>query len=119
MEGNKVSNKKKLKKSLKIAKGLFGSFLLFTICWLPYGVIVMVDFEDRLARTAHMFPIAIAHFNSTLNPIFYAVSNTKFKKGYRRVANLVLFKIGLSETNPTSFITEQSTYKAKSKFSAN
>ncbi len=85
------------KRSLKLAKGLFASFLLFTICWfeffcsinffinnplkfsytnrLPYGLVVMIDFEDKFPPAVHAYTMAIAHFNSSLNPVLYAVAN--------------------------------------------
>jgi hypothetical protein len=63
-----------LKKSLKLAKGLFASFLLFTLCWLPYGLVVMTDFGDNFPPAVHAYSMAIAHFNSSLNPVLYAVA---------------------------------------------
>jgi hypothetical protein len=63
-----------LKKSLKIAKGLFASFMLFTLCWLPYGLVVMSDFGDHFPPAVHAYTMAIAHFNSSLNPVLYAVA---------------------------------------------
>jgi hypothetical protein len=61
-----------LRKSLKLAKGLFASFMLFTLCWLPYGIVVMIDFEDKFPASVITYTMDIAHFNSTLNPILYA-----------------------------------------------
>ena len=59
------------RKSLRIAKGLFASFILFVICWSPYGLVVMIDFVDQFHRSIHMFAILLGHFNSSFNPIFY------------------------------------------------
>jgi hypothetical protein len=67
-------NQKDLKKSLKLAKGLFTSFMLFTICWLPYGLVVMIDFGDHFPASVHAYTMAIAHYNSSMNPILYAVA---------------------------------------------
>ena len=42
----------------------------------------MIDFKDELPRSAHMYPILLAHINSSLNPILYAFTNSNFKRGY-------------------------------------
>ena len=73
--------------SLRLAQGLFVSFMLFTVCWLPYGIIVMTDYSDRLPRTAVMFTMTFAHLNSSLNPILYGIYNPAFRAGY-----MVLFR---------------------------
>jgi hypothetical protein len=57
---------------VKLAKGLFASFILFTICWLPYGLVVIADFDDNLPGSVITYTMTIAHFNSTLNPVLYA-----------------------------------------------
>ena len=75
--------------SLRLAKGLFAAFMLFTVCWLPYGLIVMVDFEDKLPRSAIMFTMAIAHLNSSLNPVLYGIFNSAFKRGYYNLFRMI------------------------------
>ncbi|CAF0837503.1 unnamed protein product [Brachionus calyciflorus] len=80
------------KKSLKIAKGLFASFMLFTACWVPYGLVVMTDYHDHYPRTVHMYTMVVAHFNSALNPILYAAFNPAFQRGYRNFFRVLLLK---------------------------
>ena len=82
-----------LGQSVRIAKGLFASFMMFALCWVPYGFIVMTDFEDKLPRSAIMFTMTIAHLNSALNPILYWIFNTNFRRGY---INLFRKIIGLT-----------------------
>lgn len=72
-----------LSNSLRIAKGLFASFMLFFVCWMPYALIVLTDYSDKLPRQAVMFTMSIAHLNSSLNLILYAIFNPAFKRGYR------------------------------------
>lgn len=73
-------------KELLLAKSLFVSFLFFATFWLPYSLIVLVDFGSMLPQNALMFSMAIAHFNSSLNAIIYALYNPDFRRGY---ANLI------------------------------
>jgi hypothetical protein len=72
--GGGRSNGSDMRKSLKLAKGLFASFMLFTLCWLPYGIVVMIDYEDNFPATVITYTMGIAHFNSTLNPVLYALA---------------------------------------------
>ena len=53
-------------------------------------MIVMMDYADRLPRTAHMFSMEIAHLNSSLNPLLYAIFNPAFQRGYMLVFRLLL-----------------------------
>lgn len=53
-------------------------------------MIVMTDYADRLPRTAHMFSMEIAHLNSSLNPLLYAIFNPAFQRGYMLVFRLLL-----------------------------
>ena len=78
----RAANNSSVRKSLHIAKGLFASFMLFALCWVPYGFIVLIDYEDRLPRSTVMFTMTIAHLNSTLNPLLYAIFNPSFRNGY-------------------------------------
>jgi hypothetical protein len=73
--------KRDMNSSLRLVKSLFASFMLFTVCWLPYGLIVMLDFADKLPPSAVGFSMTIAHLNSSLNPILYAKFNLEFRKG--------------------------------------
>ena len=68
-------------KSIRLAKSLFASFMLFAICWMPYGLVVMIDFQDKLPRSFIMFTMTLGHLNSSFNPIFYVVYNSAFRRG--------------------------------------
>ena len=45
-------------------------------------MIVMLDYGDRLPRSVYMFTMAVAHLNSSMNPLLYALTNPLFQKGY-------------------------------------
>lgn len=91
-EHNSKKKSNDFRKSLRIAKGLFASFMLFAACWMPYGLVVMTDYQDRYHRTVHMYTMSIAHLNSALNPILYAVFNPAFQKGYKNFFRILIFK---------------------------
>jgi hypothetical protein len=89
--------------SLRLAKGLFAAFLLFTVCWLPYGLIVKVDFEDKLPRSAVMFTMAIAHLNSSLNPVLYGIFNSAFKRGYYNLFRMIFCLPSIDQIHSSQF----------------
>lgn len=91
------------RKSLRIAKGLFASFMLFTLCWLPYGAVVMFDFADKLPRTAHMYTMLVAHLNSALNPMLYAMFNPAYQRGYKNLLHILFLR---GSSNSKHFISK-------------
>ncbi len=91
-----------LKHAVKISKGLFGSYILFTICWLPYALVIMIDFDDKFSINLYVWTMFLAICNSTMNPIFYALTNPKFQLGYKNVFNLILFRTVQSTNEQTS-----------------
>lgn len=94
---NKANSLSSDVQSIRLAQCLFTSFMLFTVCWLPYGIIVMVDYDDKLPRSAVMFTMTFAHLNSSLNPILYAIFNSSFRRGYvnlfNRICCIRIFKL--------------------------
>jgi hypothetical protein len=94
---NILTRKKKVptKKShnpIKIAKGLFASFLLFVLCWLPYGLLILIDSNDELPAAAYMYSMTLAHLSPALTPILYALTNSQIKNGYINFFNLMFFR---------------------------
>ena len=83
---------KKSYNPIKIAKGLFASFLLFVLCWLPYGLLILIDSNNELPAAAYMYSMTLAHLSPTLNPILYALTNSQIKNGYLNFFNLIFFR---------------------------
>ena len=81
--------KKKLDTSIKISKGLFASFILVVITVLPYGILIMIDFEDKLPRSFHLYTMLFARINSSLNPILYGITNPLFRYGYKNFLRVI------------------------------
>ena len=98
-------SKSNIHQSLRLAQGLFASFMLFTICWLPYGLVIMIDYEDKLPRSAIMFTMAIAHLNSSLNPVLYGIFNSAFRRGYTILFRKI-FCLSIVPQNHSSQLTK-------------
>jgi len=73
---------------MRIIKGLFASCVLFIVCYLPYGFVVISD-DGSYPKEAHMFPMALLHLNSTLNPFLYFFTNTPIREGYKNFFNFL------------------------------
>ena len=70
------------KNDIKLAKTLFIIFIVFCICWTPYGLLCLIDRYDVIRLEAYAVSILLAHISSTLNSILYAVTNKAFRDGY-------------------------------------
>ncbi|XP_070572064.1 melatonin receptor type 1B-B-like [Ptychodera flava] len=79
------------RKDIQLLKTFFAIFIVFFICWGPYAVIVLVDFEDVLPQWLHIIIITMAHGNSSLNSVLYGVMNKQFREGYYKVLSLIGF----------------------------
>jgi hypothetical protein len=67
---------------MRLARTLFIIFIVFTICWTPYAIIVVADVRDDFSQELHIFSILIAHTNSSLNSILYGLSDRNFRDSY-------------------------------------
>ena len=86
-----VTNKK-VKLSLSFSKGIFASYFFFMIAFLPYGIILILDFDNGLPRYIHMLGYILVKFNSVLNSILYGTTCELFWKGYKNFLNLIFNK---------------------------
>jgi hypothetical protein len=86
-----VTNKK-VKLSLSFSKGMFASYFCFMIAFLPYGIILILDFDNSLPRYIHMLGYILIKFNSVLNSILYGTTCGLFWKGYKNFLNLIFNK---------------------------
>jgi len=74
---------KKAKIDYKFSVGLFASLFLFTCTLIPYSIMLIVDYEDKLHKVFHMYGLVLMRINSCLNPVLYFLTNPMFRKGYK------------------------------------
>jgi hypothetical protein len=86
-----VTNKK-VKLSLSFSKGMFASYFFFMIAFVPYGTVLILDFDNGLPRYIHMLGYILVKFNSILNSILYGTTCELFWKGYKNFLNLIFDK---------------------------
>ena len=85
-KSNNISKSSSLNRSIRLAKTLFASFMLYNICWMPFGLSVMFDFDNKVPRIILLYSTALGLLNSSLNPIIYSIFNSSF-----RTASMNLF----------------------------
>ncbi|XP_077863871.1 LOW QUALITY PROTEIN: melanopsin-B-like [Saccoglossus kowalevskii] len=71
------------KQQKRLLKMIFAIFAVFILCWVPYGIVVLIDFQDRLSQTVHIIVWVIAHASAALDPVIYAVTNKRFQQSMR------------------------------------
>ena len=82
--GTESSYQKRQRDEIQLAKTLFIVFLIFTLCWSPYVIVVMVDQNDQWSKVVYVIVIQLAHSNSSLNSIVYAACNRCFRRAYKQ-----------------------------------
>ena len=81
--GNKIINILPVKKEdMQLAVTLFLTFVAFLIMWMPYTIVMAVDFENRWPKQVYVITVVMGHSNSFLNSVIYGVSNPTFRHGY-------------------------------------
>ena len=71
-----------LNRSIHLAKTFFASFMVYSICWMPFGIVLLLDFDSKLPKSVVVYSIALAILNSSLNPIIYAICNSNFRNSF-------------------------------------
>ena len=85
LSGNRETAKfKREHRAAKVLCVIMGAFLL---CWCPFFLWYLTQsvFEYRVPQVAVAILFWIGYFNSTLNPVIYAVTNKDFREAFREV----------------------------------
>nr|XP_057937710.1 trace amine-associated receptor 13c-like [Doryrhamphus excisus] len=86
---------RRVKKSeMKAARTLGLVVAVFLICFCPYYSPTMAGEDTALDAASATFEIWLAHFNSCLNPVIYALFYPWFRKSVRLIATLQILKAG-------------------------
>ncbi|CAC5401053.1 unnamed protein product [Mytilus coruscus] len=79
-------------KSLRLAKTIFIVYAVFSICWIPFAILLVADVNDTFSHEVHLCITVFAHFHPSINFFIYYFSNEKFKTEVHKI-----FKIGDKE----------------------
>lgn len=79
----------KVMRVVRQTRMMFLIFLVFSLCWMPYIVVLLRDRHDELAIEAHLLTSMVAHLHASFNFIIYGFGNVSFRKGYRDIMNII------------------------------
>ena len=85
------SERKRANKNIRALKLMFAIVLTFYICWFPYQVVSFLRIfpipSDNLYvdPTGMLIAYSLAMFNSSVNPVLYALVSQKFRVAYRDI----------------------------------
>ncbi|KAJ8322100.1 hypothetical protein KUTeg_000571 [Tegillarca granosa] len=68
-----------------LAKSLFIIYAVFTTCWIPYSLLIVLDSEDSFSHEVHIYITVFAHLHPSINWIVYYLTNRNFSKAFRRI----------------------------------
>ncbi|KAI6223045.1 hypothetical protein M3Y99_01468600 [Aphelenchoides fujianensis] len=83
-----------LRTELRVARTIGVVVGVFTICWFPFTIIYLLQFEKPLTRARSAFALApwmftvafwLGYANSALNPLLYAAFSRDFRSAFRKV----------------------------------
>lgn len=76
------------RKAIKLARTLFFIYLIFSSCWIPYALIIVVDRNDTFPYEPHLILTAFGHLHPSINWLIYYFTNTKFRKAFDELVKL-------------------------------
>ncbi|CAH1776621.1 unnamed protein product [Owenia fusiformis] len=98
---NKNGKQTNMAKEIKLAKVLFGLFVVFLLMNLPYGLALIIDVGDIFPTVIWTLVVQLMHANgSGVNCFVYGFSNKAFSDGYRNFCWKILGICGQKRTAP-------------------
>ena len=85
------NERKRANKNIRALKLMFAIVLTFYICWFPYQVVSFLRIfpipsdNPYVDPTGMLIAYSLAMFNSSVNPILYALISRKFRAAYRDI----------------------------------
>lgn len=77
-----------LRKSFNLAKTLFVIYAVFSICWIPYALLLVLDKEDTYSHVVHLYITMFAHLHPSINWLVYYTTNKKFSRAFNTILPL-------------------------------
>ncbi|XP_046568437.1 melatonin receptor type 1B-B-like [Haliotis rubra] len=77
-----------LKPSFKLAKTLFIIYLVFSVCWIPYALLIVLDSRDTFQHELHVCIVVFAHLHPSINWLVYYATNRKFHNAFIEILGL-------------------------------
>ena len=88
-----------------LAKTLFIIYAVFSTCWIPYALIIVLDRYNTFPYESHVYVTVWAHLHPSFNWIVYYFTNTKFQAAFDRIAHLDILFGRCKRTSSEEFST--------------
>ncbi|XP_046363508.2 melatonin receptor type 1B-B-like [Haliotis rufescens] len=72
----------------KLAKTLFIIYIVFSVCWIPYALLIVLDSRDTFQHELHVFIVVFAHLHPSINWLVYYATNRKFHSAFIEILGL-------------------------------
>lgn len=90
---SKMRLTKRASYSRELAKTFFIIYAVFTTCWIPYALIIVLDRHDNFPLESHVIVTVWAHLHPSFNWIVYYFTNTKFHAAFNENIHLdIIFR---------------------------
>ncbi|XP_040845284.1 G-protein coupled receptor 84 [Ochotona curzoniae] len=66
----------------KVTRMCFAVFLCFTLSYIPFLLLNILDTKVQAPRVAHMLAANLTWLNSCINPVLFAAMNRQFRQAY-------------------------------------
>ncbi|XP_061193333.1 melatonin receptor type 1B-A-like [Saccostrea echinata] len=76
------------RKSVNLARTLFFIYVIFSLCWIPYALIIVIDRNDTFSYEPHLILTVFGHLHPSINWLVYYFTNTKFRKAFDKLVKL-------------------------------
>ncbi|XP_076448660.1 melatonin receptor type 1B-A-like [Babylonia areolata] len=74
--------------TMKLARTLFIIYMVFSACWLPYAVLLLLEDGAVRHHAVHLVIVAWAHLHPSLNWLVYYHTHSKFRAAFRKLLRL-------------------------------
>lgn len=70
-----------------LTRTLFIIYAVFVTCWVPYALLIVIDYTDSFPHEIHVYITMFAHLHPSINWLIYLVTNKKFADAYKYLLN--------------------------------
>ena len=81
-------NLREFHRNVRMARALFRVFVIFVIMWVPVAVLILMGKGKQVNYVWYILTVLLAHGNSSVNCVVYALSLEHFREGYARLLGM-------------------------------
>ncbi|KAK3594789.1 hypothetical protein CHS0354_037797 [Potamilus streckersoni] len=89
-----INNPLQKQVKVKVGKTFFIVYAVFSVCWIPYALTIVVDHNNSFSQEAHSYIAMWAHLHPSVNWIVYYTTHIHFRKAFNDV---LCFCLGLQK----------------------